>query len=118
MLGIISTAVEPVRIRLKRTARRDLMMDQAGWWLDVPPLPVPMLLWGKRSFQCPAHHLPREAIQDDCQINKLRLQANISDIGYPELVDPGQLHAAGEIQINLQLVFGIRGNYEGRAAPP
>jgi hypothetical protein len=33
-------------------------------------------------------------------------------LSYPKLIDPCQFHAAGKIQIDLELVIGIRGYHE------
>jgi hypothetical protein len=41
------------------------------------------------------------------------MQSDIGDVGYPKLIDPGQLHSASQIQVNLQLVLRIRGDHEG-----
>ena len=67
---------------------------------------------GQRSIQFPAHHLAREGIQDHRQVDELALQPDVGDVGHPKLVDAGQLHPAGQIQIDLQLVIRVRGDHE------
>jgi len=59
--------------------------------------------------QRPAHHAPRECVQNHGQIHKLLGQANVNQIGYPELIDATQLQACGQIHIHLELVLGIGG---------
>ncbi len=34
-------------------------------------------------------------------------QPDIGDVGHPELVDPGQLHARGQVQMDAQIVAGV-----------
>ena len=116
MLGIIWCFAAPARIRRKHTARRDRNDAPSLAAAAVPRSPAPAPPWqarGQRSIQRPAHHLARESIQDHRQVNELCLQPNVSDVGHPELIDAGQLHPAGEIQIDLQLMLGIRGDHEG-----
>jgi len=53
-----------------------------------------------QSFQCqgrfqaalqrPTDAAPGEGVQQDCQINKLQLQADVGDIGDPDLIDAVQ----------------------------
>src|ERR1039458_9137520 len=64
------------------------------------------------AVQLPPDHLPRITIQNHSQVDELSLQPDVSDIGHPELIDSGQLHAPRQIQIDLQRVLGIRGRYE------
>ena len=117
MLGIIWCFSQDLqRIRRKRTARHDRNDAPNLVAAAVPrsPVPAPRSASALASvrLQCPAHHLARERIQDHRQVNKLRLQPNVSDISHPELIDAGQLHPTGQIQIDLQLMIGIRGDHE------
>ena len=41
------------------------------------------------------------------------MQPDVSDVGHPQLVDARQLHPAGQVEIDLQLVIGIRRHDEG-----
>ena len=36
----------------------------------------------------------------------------VSNVGYPQLIDPGQLHPASEVEKHLQLMIRIRGYHE------
>ena len=67
----------------------------------------------QRSRQFPAHHFARVGIENHGEIDKLAMQPDVGDVGYPKLIDSGQLHPAGQIQVNLQLVLRIRGDHEG-----
>ena len=84
------------------------VMDQAGRWLSL----------SNRSFQgnhrqptCdaplqgPTHYSARKAVQNQRQVNKLASQANVGDIRHPKLIDSGQLHATGQVEIDLQRVI-------------
>ena len=53
------------------------------------------------SFQCPAHHFPREPTEDHRQIDKLRFQSDVGDVGHPQLIDASQFHTTGEVKIYL-----------------
>jgi hypothetical protein len=67
----------------------------------------------QRSGQFPAHHFARVGIENHGEVDKLTMQSDVGDVGHPKLIDPGQLHSASQIQINLQLVLRIRGDHEG-----
>jgi len=40
------------------------------------------------------------------------MQPDVSDVGHPKLVYAGQLHPARQVETDLQLMIGIRGNHE------
>jgi hypothetical protein len=44
------------------------------------------------TIQRSAHHFARERIEDHRQVDKFRLQPNVGDIRYPQLIDPAQFH--------------------------
>jgi len=67
----------------------------------------------QRSGQFPAHHFARVGIENHGEVDKLTTQSDVGDVGHPKLIDPGQLHSASQIQVNLQLVLRIRGDHEG-----
>jgi hypothetical protein len=62
--------------------------------------------------QLPAHHLARERIEDHGQQHPLTMQPDISDVGHPKLIETGQLHPAGQVQIDLEIMIGISGYNE------
>jgi hypothetical protein len=66
----------------------------------------------QRPVQRPAHHFPRKRVEDYGQVDKLLLQTDIGDVRYSELIHPRQFHSTGQIQIDLELVIGIRGHHE------
>src|SRR5215470_2251498 len=67
---------------------------------------------GQRTVQPPAHNLAREPVQNHRQIHELGAQPDVRDVGYPELIDPGQRHPPRQVQIDLQSMIGIRGGHE------
>jgi hypothetical protein len=68
-------------------------------------------------IQGPADHSPREGIQYDSQIDELRLQPDVSDVGDPELVDAGRLHRPGRVRVDRLIVVRVRGD-DGELSPP
>jgi hypothetical protein len=40
------------------------------------------------------------------------LQPNVGDVGYPELIDPRQLHPTRQVEIDFQLMIRIRSDHE------
>src|SRR5262249_17024112 len=48
------------------------------------------------------------------QVDKLAMYPDVSEVSHPKLVASGQLHPASEIQIDLQVMIGIRGHDEGQ----
>ncbi len=65
--------------------------------------------------QRPADDPAGVGVQHNRQINELLAQPDIGDVSYPELVDAGQLHTRGQVQMDAQLVAGVGGD---REAPP
>jgi len=59
--------------------------------------------------QAPAHRPARIRVQNHRQENKLPPQANVGDVGHPELIHGRDLHAPRQIQIHLKVVLGIGG---------
>ncbi len=100
--GILHSAVGVMHQARRRLAFRDRFLQRR----DRQPR-------CQRSLQLPAHHFARVGIENHRQVDKLALQPDVGDVGHPKLIDPGQLHPAGQIQIDLQLVIGIRGHHEG-----
>src|SRR6266536_1233581 len=62
----------------------------------------------QRPVQRPSHHLARERVEDDGEIDELALQPDVRDICDPELIDSGQRHAASQVQEDLESVYRIR----------
>jgi len=69
---------------------------------------------GKRaaSVRSNAHHFPRKRVENYGEVDKLLLQTDVGDVRYPELIHPRQFHSTGQVQIDLELVIGIRGQHE------
>jgi len=59
--------------------------------------------------QCPADAASRKGIQQNRQIHELHLQADVGDVGHPELIDARQHHFLGYIRVDRQPVLGIGG---------
>jgi hypothetical protein len=57
-------------------------------------------------------HAARAGIQDHRQEHELILQADVGDVGHPELVDVGYHHLPGQIRVDLPPVVGIGGDDE------
>jgi len=62
------------------------------------------------TIQRPAHHFARVSIEDHRQVDKFRLQPNLGDVRYPQLVHSCQFHAASQVQVDLEFVLAIRGH--------
>ena len=45
--------------------------------------------------------------------NKFAMQSDASDIGHPKLVDARQFHSARQVDVDLQMVMGVRRHHEG-----
>jgi hypothetical protein len=69
------------------------------------------------ALQGPAQAASGKCIQHNRQVHKLPLQADVGDIGNPELIDAGQHHACGHVGIDRQSVTGI-GGPEQELSPP
>jgi hypothetical protein len=67
----------------------------------------------QRLVQRPAYHFAGESIEEHGQIDELRAQTNVRDIGHRELIDPGQRQATGEIQVHLQVMLRIDCDHKG-----
>jgi hypothetical protein len=50
------------------------------------------------------------------QIYELHLQADISDVGHPKLIETGQYHALDQVRVYRQPVLGVGGQNE--LSPP
>ena len=76
---------------------------------------------GKSGFQTavqgPAQAASRKCVQHNRQVHKLPLQADVGDIGNPELIEAGQHHACGQVGIDRQSVSGV-GGPEQELSPP
>src|SRR6516225_3150988 len=62
------------------------------------------------TIDCPTNHAPGECVQYHGQVNELRLQADVGEVGDPQLIESCQFHADGQIGIHAQVVVGIRGD--------
>jgi len=49
-------------------------------------------------------------------IHELHLQADVSDVGHPELIETGQYHALDRVRVYRQPVLGVGGQNE--LSPP
>ena len=58
----------------------------------------------QRIAQLPTDHAPRIGVEDHRQINELRLQPDVGDIGHPELINVTQHHFLGQIGIDGKAV--------------
>jgi hypothetical protein len=68
---------------------------------------------GQCALQRPAHDLAGIGIEPHRQIHTLALQPDGGAGRDPELIDPGQREATGEIQLHLQVLLGIGHDHEG-----
>ena len=64
------------------------------------------------DVQCPTNHAARKSIDHHRQVHKLALQANVGDIGHPQLVDASQRHLPGQVGVHFPVVVGIRSHHE------
>ncbi len=55
---------------------------------------------------------PLVSIQNHRQVVEFGFQADVGDVGHPELVDAGQHQAARRIRIHRTSVIGIRGDHK------
>ena len=60
----------------------------------------------------PADHPPRISVHHDRQIQERFSQAHVGDVGHPELIDAGELHAGGQVRIHRIAMLGIGGEDE------
>jgi hypothetical protein len=76
------------------------MMDQPRTWAATPQGHA-QRFQGKIGFQIAPQSLAQAAsgkcVQHNRQVDKLPLQADVSDIGNPELIDVAQYHACGQV---------------------
>ena len=55
----------------------------------------------------PADHLARVSVQNDGQIDELRRQSDVGDVGDPDLIDPGRDQPAHEIGNDRKLMPAV-----------
>ena len=66
----------------------------------------------QRAIQRPANNAARVRIQNHSQEHELVTQADVGDIGPPQLIHRGQNHIPRQVRIHLAGVVGIGGHDE------
>ncbi len=68
---------------------------------------------GEAAVQRPADYFAREGIQHQGQVDELLEEPDVGNVGHPKLVDCGQLHALGQVQVDFRLMVRLGGDGEG-----
>ena len=81
------------------------VMHQAGFELTSSQGHAQSRQWQfgqQMPIERPANDPATESVEDDSQVNKLSRQSNISNVGYPELVNGGQHQPPSQIRKDRQ----------------